>query len=120
MRTHCIKCCEVLDITRIFRQSYCKKCHAEYSRLNRRRHCELTPESKKRANARSYANRYIKYGILKKEPCSNCGDEKAEMHHEDYDKPLQVKWLCRPCHLQHHNVIRGTLLKQTQNHETNI
>lgn len=116
MRTHCAKCKEVLDLTRIFRQSYCKECHAEYQRNNRRKHNELTPQAKKKANARSYANRYIKYGIIKKQPCSECGCEDAEMHHEDYSKPLDVKWLCRPCHLQHHNVIRGTFEEKQSNY----
>ena len=33
--------------------------------------------------------------------CEGCG-EKAEKHHENYDEPLVVKWLCRECHLEHH------------------
>lgn len=27
------------------------------------------------------------------------------MHHADYDKPLEVTWLCRPCHLAVHGVV---------------
>jgi hypothetical protein len=26
----------------------------------------------------------------------------VEMHHEDYSRPLYVKWLCRPCHMLEH------------------
>lgn len=24
------------------------------------------------------------------------------MHHPDYSKPLEVVWMCRPCHLAEH------------------
>lgn len=31
--------------------------------------------------------------------CENCGKEcKPHAHHDDYAKPLEVRWLCPPCH----------------------
>lgn len=48
----------------------------------------------------------LKNGSLKKMPCVKCGNQKSEAHHEDYSKPLEVKWLCRPCHLKEHNSFR--------------
>jgi hypothetical protein len=30
-----------------------------------------------------------------------CGSTDVEMHHPDYDKPLEVIWMCRSCHLVH-------------------
>jgi ribosomal protein S27AE len=41
-------------------------------------------------------------GEIGKQPCSQCGEEKAEAHHGDYTKPLDVRWLCRRCHRRHH------------------
>ncbi len=43
-----------------------------------------------------------------KEPCKKCGDkENIEGHHEDYDKPLEVIWLCRQHHFEIHKTIMG-------------
>lgn len=31
--------------------------------------------------------------------CSDCGEKrKLHAHHNDYSKPLDVQWLCVPCH----------------------
>jgi hypothetical protein len=54
---------------------------------------------------RSIAGVYKRRGKLIPEPCSVCGNEKAEMHHPDYGRPLDVEWLCRSCHLVVHKGI---------------
>lgn len=41
-------------------------------------------------------------GTLLKQDCSACG-AKAEAHHNDYSKPLEVVWLCR----RHHQLVHG-------------
>jgi hypothetical protein len=39
--------------------------------------------------------------------CSACGIAcKAHGHHDDYAKPLVVRWLCQLCHNAHHAAIR--------------
>jgi hypothetical protein len=43
----------------------------------------------------------LKTGKLKRQPCEVCGETKVDGHHEDYSKPLEVRWLCR----KHHNEI---------------
>lgn len=36
--------------------------------------------------------------------CSCCGaSTKTDAHHDDYSKPLEVRWLCRQCHLAAHH-----------------
>jgi hypothetical protein len=31
---------------------------------------------------------------LVREPCAVCGNPRSQAHHEDYDQPLVVEWLC--------------------------
>ena len=47
----------------------------------------------------------IKSGILKRLPCEICGNTKPQAHHEDYSKPLGVKWLCQ----KHHDIRHSEL-----------
>lgn len=73
-------------------------------------------QAKQKANA-SYRERYpLKYaahvitrnhirdGRLKAETaCLTCkSTKKVEAHHDDYTKPLEVRWLCESCHKDWH------------------
>jgi hypothetical protein len=63
-------------------------------------------------NARSYANVYQRRGVLKPQPCEVVGCRNVpQKHHDDYDRPLDVRWLCRPHHLALH---RGEVLVVTR------
>lgn len=50
---------------------------------------------------------------LHKAPCSFCGATEAlEAHHHDYSKPLDVTWLCKPCHRRFHALERMATYRQ--------
>ena len=45
--------------------------------------------------------------VERAEVCEQCGTEegsfdKLQAHHDDYAKPLAVRWFCRSCHARHH------------------
>jgi len=44
----------------------------------------------------------VRKGDLLKLPCELCGKKKVEAHHDDYTKPLDVRWLCKQHHAEHH------------------
>ena len=98
---------------------YRAKARAKYERLklaiNEKRRAKyvekngakdlLTPdEVKVRINARKKARRAVATGLLVKTPCHVCGSEKSEIHHSDYDQPLNVVWLCRKHHCEAHEI----------------
>ena len=98
------------------RQWYCHACHAEYMRTYRPKYKEMNPEQQMKDRARAYANTYQKRGLLTPEPCRDCGSEdNLHKHHEDYSKPLEVVWLCAPCHRDRHNPFKQ-LIRKHLNH----
>ncbi len=41
-------------------------------------------------------------GTLVQQPCEICGKPETVAHHDDYSKPLDVRWLCRAHHQEWH------------------
>ena len=68
----------------------------------RKKHRELNDDQRKKANVRATANVSQRRGRLIRLACEACGALHAEKHHVDYNQPLLVRWLCRPCHLKEH------------------
>lgn len=58
--------------------------------------------NKEKILAHSEVAKALKWGWITKQNC-HCG-EKAEAHHDDYRKPLEVRWLCRKHHKETHRV----------------
>ncbi|MCK5616792.1 hypothetical protein KAR91_83800 [Candidatus Pacearchaeota archaeon] len=61
----------------------------------------LNPEKVKAHKKVGYA---LKTGkLIRPSTCSSCrGGGRIEAHHEDYEKPLEVIWLCSSCHRIEH------------------
>lgn len=102
----------------------CKECYKADVLRNRRENIDYYREyDRKRGNRQppgylkkyreKYPNKYkahnmvnnaIRDGKLHKEPCSECGsNNRVEGHHDDYLKPLNIRWLCTVCHNAWHS-----------------
>lgn len=90
--TYCKSCKKIKD------QIYTKKTLHESRKTQKAEWRKNFPE-------RKYAHLQIYYalkkGTISKQPCFMCG-EKAEAHHPDYSRPLDVVWLCLSHHRQAH------------------
>lgn len=51
----------------------------------------------------------IRDGRLIRGVCETCGAEKVQAHHDNYDKPFEVRWFCRSCHVAHHKAEREAM-----------
>jgi hypothetical protein len=50
------------------------------------------------SHAHYLVSRALKFGKLVKESCAICDATNTEAHHEDYNDPLEVIWLCNYHH----------------------
>lgn len=49
-------------------------------------------------------NNAIRDGMITKGPCEVCGETRGvEGHHDDYSKPLEVRWRCKQHHEDTHH-----------------
>lgn len=72
---------------------------AEQERERRRKWAR---EHKDQVNAMMRINSYIKKGLVARKPCEICGAENSHAHHDDYTRPLSVRWLCPVHHKEWH------------------
>lgn len=54
-------------------------------------------------SAHKAVRKAVKSGVLLRTPCEVCGSTRVEGHHDDYRKPLDVRWLCKKHHAQVHH-----------------
>lgn len=130
MEKKCFKCGEVKPLSEFYKHKQmkdghvnkCKACNKkdvanhrveniekirEYDRArgNRQREGytkEWREKYPKKYKAQCMVNNQKRAGNLHQEPCEICGCEKSVAHHDDYDKPLNVRWLCQAHHQQWH------------------
>lgn len=82
----------------------------EYDRRRgNRQGIEYTAEYRIKFPRKYAAHKAIRYAlktksIAKPYNCESCGKQSKRLHghHDDYAKPLNVRWLCAACHSQWH------------------
>lgn len=82
------------------KDSYAKGKGKDIATSCKRRYIE---KNKKARMVHVIAGNAIRDGILKKKPCKYCGSLNVHAHHCDYDRPLDVMWLCPIHHKQWHD-----------------
>jgi hypothetical protein len=81
---------------------------AAHMEAARRSNSDWGKRNRDKTRAQCAAKRAVKKGLLIRKPCETCGNPRGEAHHDDYRKPLEVRWLCRVHHTEHHRLLRRT------------
>ncbi len=92
-------------------QQYCRICLNAYKRRSEKSYpwsCHaLNPKYRARRKLRDAIRAGI---IVRPSMCPACSAEgMVEAHHENYDEPYNVTWLCKSCHVAHHRKQRGSV-----------
>lgn len=56
----------------------------------------------------------IQRNKIPRDPCWVCGDTKSQAHHEDYDKPFKIIWLCKRHHMHLHHAQKTRQAERAQ------
>lgn len=90
-------------------KEYLDKCRKDWAEQNResvnKSNAEWKSRNPKKVNAHNMVNNSLRDGkIVKPLSCECCSvfTETLHAHHSDYNKPLDVEWLCVPCHSEWH------------------
>jgi transketolase len=82
------------DKLRAYNREYNRKWRKENGYHNENNSKKKFPEKEL---ARQILQRAVKTGKIIRGNCEVCGKPKGQGHHDDYFKPLEVKWFC-PLH----------------------
>jgi ribosomal protein L40E len=100
-RGACIDC-ERARLRHLYRSDPAYAARKRAHRSNKRQYGE-----KDRARKRLLHALRMGY-VVKPAACSRCGaTTKIQGHHEDYERPLDVVWLCSCCHGERHRKTEG-------------
>lgn len=127
----CFKCGENKPLTEYYKHAQmldghlnkCKECTKKDARENRESridyyraydrdrgnrqdyqyNAEYRKNNRLKYKAHGTVNNAVRDGRLEKQPCEICGaTERLHGHHDDYAKPMEVRWLCAAHHRQWH------------------
>jgi hypothetical protein len=96
-----------LEYEREYSKAYYSNSENRQRRNARMRSYSKDPTTLEKRKARWQVSRAIASGRLTRQSCQVCGDTKTEAHHDDYSKPLDVRWLCIQHHHEHHSRATG-------------
>lgn len=104
----CVRCGSVkLAVMFEGESASCRQCLARRDKDSKKLRRDYHKEYNRGNGLQQFCAKQIVYnmkkmGILEKGPCEICGDENSFSHHDDYNEPWKVRWMCRQHHMEWH------------------
>lgn len=106
----CARCTEKLNRNQFDGLSkYCIECskqkiiQAKHDRKEYQKNYKINSDTGKQLHCAKQVVYYMKKaGILTMQPCEKCSEEITQAHHDDYNRPWEVRWMCVKCHNKWH------------------
>ena len=96
---------------RLESQEYMRRADVKKRRAARFKKRAQDPLKRPKILARYKLKYAVASGKMSRGLCEfdGCLDPMTHGHHEDYSKPLEVRWLCRKHHAQRHRELEGAI-----------
>lgn len=69
-----------------------------HKRLSKEQKAKYEKKKQSRDSVKIRCREIAKYNFPTPEPCEACGAQATDRHHDNYNKPLEIRWLCSTCH----------------------
>ena len=120
----CSKCNETKPIDHFHKETrkpdghspWCKPCKNTHAIANMKTRLQdpSSPASKRKRLYKIVWLAVARGDLIRPDRCPKCKQEtdskEMHAHHHDYEKPLEVEWMCRTCHTEDHTKERAAAL----------
>lgn len=91
-----------LEKIRAYKRAYDNKQYKENPERISARRMKWRNKNLEKYSAHQKVAYALRKGKMKKQPCETCGEVRVHAHHPNYNKPLDVMWLCSVHHKKWH------------------
>lgn len=91
-----------LDKLRVYKRGYDREMYKKFPERENARRKRWALKNPEKAKAQMILNAAVQNGTVLRGWCEMCREGNTHGHHDDYSKPLEVRWLCPKHHSEEH------------------
>ncbi len=87
---------------------YVRRPAVKQRKAEQMRRYRADPRLVERVLARAIVKNRLRNGTMHRGPCEVCSEPEGQAHHDDYARPVDVRWLCPLHHREQHKAAKDT------------